>query len=147
MWPGEPLEFDKIYVAPVKNDSFAPQAQGLLTKQIRARLANNLKLELVSSPENVVLEVTIVDFGRFTETFQEDDTARTKSFDVKMAIICTLKNNATGKVYFENYRLSDSVECHASNNNFQVSQYQAIPKLTNKLADLVCDIVYCLGEF
>ncbi|MDR1528019.1 MAG: LPS assembly lipoprotein LptE [Puniceicoccales bacterium] len=142
MRPNTPLEFDKIYVVPIKNDSFAPQAQVLLTKQVRTRLANIAGLELASSPENAaVLEITIVDFGRSVATTQEDDTSRAKSFNVKMAIVCALRNNITGKVYFKDYRISDFVECHMSNNNFQAFQYQAIPKLTNKLANKVCDII------
>jgi hypothetical protein len=140
--PGTSLEFDKIYVAPVKNDSFAPQAQALLTKQIRTKLANCPGLELASSSENAaILEVTIIDFGQSMATTRDDDTIRAKSFDVKMSVSCTLSDDATGKVYFKNYHMSDSVECHAFDDNFQASQYQAIPQLTNKLADKICDAV------
>ncbi|MDR0742162.1 MAG: LPS assembly lipoprotein LptE [Puniceicoccales bacterium] len=142
MKPNTPLEFDKIYVVPIKNDSFAPQTQVSLTKQVRTKLSNIVGLELALSPENAaILEITIVDFGRSMATTQEDDTSRAKSFDVKMAIICTLRNSVTGRVYFRDYRISDVVECHTSNGNFQAFQYQAIPKLTNKLADKVCDII------
>jgi hypothetical protein len=142
MRPSTPLEFDKIYVVPIKNDSFAPQVQVSLTKQVRTRLSNIVGLELASSPENAaVLEITIVEFGRSMATTQEDDTSHAKSFDVRMAMVCTLSNSVTGRVYFRDYRISDSIECHTSNNNFQAFQYQAIPKLTHKLADKVCDII------
>jgi hypothetical protein len=142
MRPSTPLEFDKIYVAPIKNDSFAPQAQVSLTKQVRTKLANITGLELASSPENAaVLEITIVDFGRFMATAQEEDTSRAKSFDMRMVIFCTLINSITGKVYFKDYRISDVVECHTSNGDFQAFQYQAIPKLSNKLADEICNVI------
>ncbi|MDR2628502.1 MAG: LPS assembly lipoprotein LptE [Puniceicoccales bacterium] len=142
MRPNTPLEFDKIYVAPIKNDSFAPQVQESLTKQTRTKLTNITGLELASSPENAaVLEITVVDFGRSTATTQEDDTSRAKSFNIRMEILCTLSNNITGRVYFRDYHISDVVECHTSNGDFQAFQYQAIPRLANKLADKVCDII------
>jgi hypothetical protein len=140
--PYTPLEFDKIYVAPIRNDSFAPQTQVSLTKQVRTKLSNISGLELSSSPENAAtLEITIVDFGKYMATAQEEDTSRAKSFDIRMVILCTLSNNVTGRVYFRDYRISDVVECHTSKDNLQELQYQAIPKLANKLADRVCDII------
>jgi hypothetical protein len=140
-----PLEFDKIYVAPIKNDSFAPQAQELLTKQIRKKLATHPGLEVVSSPENAgILEITIVDFGQSTATTSDNDTIRAKSFDVRMAVVCTLSNSETGKVYFTDFSIVEAVECHVLNNDFQASQYQAIPKLTSKLADRIYDFIYNL---
>jgi hypothetical protein len=139
--PYTPLEFDKIYVAPIKNDSFAPQTCVTLTKQVRTKLANISGLELASSPENAAtLKITIIEFGRLMATTQEDDTSQTKSFNIRMAILCTLSNNVTGRVYFEDYRISDFIECH-SNDNFQALQSQAMPKLASRLADKVCDII------
>ncbi|MDR0693402.1 MAG: LPS assembly lipoprotein LptE [Puniceicoccales bacterium] len=140
--PISPLEFDKIYVAPIRNDSFAPQTQEVLTRRVRSRLTNISGLELAPSPENAaVLEITIIEFGRFLATTQEDDTSQAKSFNIRMAIHCSLSNNLTGRVFFRDYRISDFIECHTSNDDFQTLQYQAIPRLANKIADKVCDVI------
>ncbi|MDR1457690.1 MAG: LPS assembly lipoprotein LptE [Puniceicoccales bacterium] len=142
MKPITPLEFDKIYVAPIRNDSFAPQTQEVLTKRVRTKLTNISGLELAPSPENAAtLEITIIEFGRSLATTQEDDTSQAKSFSIKMAIHCTLSNNVTGRVYFKDYRISDFLECHTLDGDLQVLQRQAIPRLANKLADQVCDII------
>ncbi|MDR2737672.1 MAG: LPS assembly lipoprotein LptE [Puniceicoccales bacterium] len=138
---GTSLEFERIYVAPVKNDSYARQAQALLTGQIREKLANQPNLELALSPENAaVLRITITEINRSVATASKDDTAYARSFDVIMSILCTLVDEKSGKVYFEDYKISDSVECFVVD-DYIGAEYQIMPHLTEKLADRVCEAV------
>jgi hypothetical protein len=138
---GARLSFSRIYVPPAKNDSFAPQVQALLTKQIRAKLANQQNLEIAPSPENaVILEVSIVKFEQFVAATNGNDTALAKSFNEKMTVACTLRSGETGKIYFKDHRLSDSVECDAFG-DYHEARYQIMPQLTEKLADKICEIV------
>jgi hypothetical protein len=138
---GVPLEFDKIYVAVAKNNSFAPQVRELLTRQVRLRLANQYGLNVVESAENVaILETTVVEFRQFVATTRENDTVSAKSFDVRMSVRCTLRNGATGKVYFSDHLFSDSVACH-SPEDYQQAKYQIMPRLTEKIADQICRAV------
>jgi hypothetical protein len=138
---GSDLPFDRIYVAPVKNDSFAPQAQALLTKQIRSKLVNQTNLEIAPSPSNAaILEITITKFGQSIATTSRNDTVQAHSFDVKMTVVCTLRDSETEKVYFSDYSVSDSVECHGEG-DYQGAKHQIMPQLTEKLAEKICEIV------
>jgi outer membrane lipopolysaccharide assembly protein LptE/RlpB len=138
---GTHLAFDRIYVAPVRNDSFASQSQALLTKQVRRKLADEPNLEITATPKNAaVLEITIVKFEQTTATRDTDDTVRAKSFNVQMSVVCTLTDGATGKAYFKDCDLSDSVECHTFA-DYQEARHQIMPKLTEKLATRICEAV------
>ncbi|MDR1413606.1 MAG: LPS assembly lipoprotein LptE [Puniceicoccales bacterium] len=138
---GAHLEFSRIYVSPVKNDSFAPQVQALLTRQIREKLANQQNLEIAPSPENsVTLEITIENFEQSVATTHGGDTTAAKSFNEKMTVICTLRDDRIGKTYFKNYKLSDSVECQVLG-DYNEARHQIMPQLTDKLADKICEIV------
>ncbi|MDR3144343.1 MAG: LPS assembly lipoprotein LptE [Puniceicoccales bacterium] len=135
------LEFGEIYVAPVKNDAFAPQVQALLTKHVREKLARQPNVKVAKSAASaVVLDVTIVAFEQSAASILRDDTMRAQSFDVKMTVACTLEDRATGRVFFKNHRLSDSVECHVGG-DYQSARHQMMPQLTQKLADKICEIV------
>jgi hypothetical protein len=139
---GTSLTFNSIYVAPVKNDSFAPQAQALLGKQIRKKLDSQPNLEIAMTSDNAaVLEITIVNFEQSPATMRSDDTAQARSFKVTMTVICTLSDAKTGKIYFKDHCLSSSVECYAFDDNCREGKYQIMPRLTEKLADNICEIV------
>ena len=138
---GSHLPFDRIYVAPIKNDSLAPQAQALLTKQVRRKLADKPGLDIFAIPEDgAILEITIVKFEQLIATRKTDDTAAAESFDIKMSVVCTLTDWKTGKIYFKDLQLSDSVECHTFA-DYQEARHQMMPKLTEKLATKICEAV------
>ena len=66
-----PLPFDRVYVAPVKNKSFAPQSQALLTKSVRNKLANQPGIKLAESPDNAaILEITIIKYGQSSAGYE-----------------------------------------------------------------------------
>ena len=124
-----PLPFDRVYVAPVKNKSFAPQSQALLTKSVRNKLANQPGIKLAESPDNAaILEITII-------RVVYDDW---KAYDVDMFVSCSLVDGKTGKVYFKDHKVSASVECR-DRENYQEAKYQAMPQLVQKLADKICE--------
>ncbi|MDR1433169.1 MAG: LPS assembly lipoprotein LptE [Puniceicoccales bacterium] len=138
---GSHLAFARIYVAPVRNDSLAPQAQALLTKQVRRKLADEPNLEIAAEPESAaILEITIVKFEQTVASTDTNDTINAKSFNVQMSVTCTLKDGQTGKIYFKDHKLSDSVECHAVA-DYQEAKHQIMPKLTEKLATRICEAV------
>ena len=48
---GAYIPFEKIYVHPASNESFAPQSQALITTNIRKTLLRDGRVKLVSSEE------------------------------------------------------------------------------------------------
>ena len=146
-----PLPFDRVYVAPVKNKSFAPQSQALLTKSVRNKLANQPGIKLAGSPDNAaILEITIIKYGQSSAGYeyvekQENQNNNEKheyddwkTYDVDMSVSCSLVDGKTGKVYFKDHKVSASVECR-DRENYQEAKYQAMPQLVQKLADEICE--------
>lgn len=141
-----PLPFSRIYVAPVKNESFAPQAQALLTKSVRNKLANQPGIKLAESPDNAaILEITIIKYGQSSAGYEYVEKKNGdkkhdgwKVYDVDMSVSCSLVNGKTGKVYFKDHKVSASVECR-DRENYQEAKYQAMPQLVQKLADEICE--------
>jgi hypothetical protein len=141
--PSSGLPFRRIYVAPVKNDSFAPQAQALLTKQLRIKLSKRPELELAESAENAaLLEVELVGFDQSVATEMESDTACTKSLDVTLVAFFTLSDVQCGVVryHIKDCKAVASIECHEGG-SYRDAKYQSMPRLTDKLADKICDIL------
>ena len=141
-----PLPFDRVYVAPVKNESFAPQSQALLTKSVRNKLANQPGIKLAESPDNAaVLEITIIRYGQSSAGYEYVEKQNGdkkyddwKAYDVNMSVSCSLVNGKTGKVCFKDRKVSASVECR-DRENYQEAKYQAMPQLIQKLADKICE--------
>ena len=137
---GTKLPFKKIYVAPVKNDAYAPQAQALLTKKIRTKLANYPGIELTSAPtDGAVLDIKIVSFSEPTDTTGDFDTFREDSVVMSMTVKVSL-TNLDGDKIFENAEFSENAEEYIASSNINV-RYQMMPNLLEKLATKICDAI------
>ena len=137
---GGNLAFNRIFVPPVRNNSFAPQAQAVLTQYVRNHLSQYPGLCLSDSGDSAaVLDITITDFYRSLATTKESDSVRAKSFDVVMVVSCTL-TNSDGHVLLKDHRVSSTVECYAVD-DYQEAQYQIMPQLAEKLSRKICETV------
>lgn len=136
--PGvDALQFRTIYVAPVKNNSFAPQAQVLLTDQI-IQLLQQSGLQTTQHEEeaDASLRVVLTQYDRVTSTTMENDTDIASSFYVTMVASCTLTDNNSECVYFLNRPISATINAQAQS-SVQRVLYQDMPTLTLKLADQI----------
>ena len=83
---GNPAElaFESIYVQPVTNDSFAPQAQAILSTQIRDAFIRDGRTKLVTSREaaDAVLIVNLTEYNRRAAARQSVDTTVAASFSL-----------------------------------------------------------------
>lgn len=137
---GGNLVFNKVFVSPVRNSSFAPQAQAALTQCVRNHLSQYPGLSLADSADSAaVLDITITDFYRSLATTKESDTVRAQSFDVVMVVSCTLVNS-DGRVLLKNHKVRDSVECYAVD-DYHEAQHQIMPQLADKLSKKICELV------
>lgn len=137
---GSNLVFDRIFVPPVRNNSFATQAQAVLTQYVRNYLSQRPGVSLADSADlAAVLDITITDFFRSLATTKESDSVRAKSFDVVMVVSCTL-TNSDGSILLKDYKVRESVECYAFD-DYQEAQYQIMPRLAEKLAKKISELV------
>ena len=138
---GTSLKFSKIYVAPVRNDSFAPQAQALLTRQLRHKLSSYPGMSLASTQQGAaVLDVTLTDISYSAETIDETDSEKAKTFEIKLSAQCSLFGGSDDHVYFQDIPVSAGIECYAFK-DFQAAKYQLMPQITEQLAEKIVQLV------
>ncbi|NBB80114.1 MAG: hypothetical protein GVY36_11830, partial [Verrucomicrobia bacterium] len=142
-----------IYVKPVQNDSFAPQAQALLTSQIREALIRDGRLRLVTSEKaaDAVLLVKLTQYSRETATRDRQDTTVGVDFDLNLAAEVTLFDQVNGQYFFKERLLSERSNAFVDNpfappgttrsQGFLQAEYQAMPRITRDLAKKIADEV------
>lgn len=151
--PGADLPFETIYIRPAKNDSFAPQAQALLSGEVRQVILRDTRVRLVMNEENAdaTLEVTITDYKRQPAARQREDTVQARDFDLDLVASISLRNNVDGVDYFTNRTVRERTNAYVENpyadssalstQNFLQAEYEAMPRLTRDLARKIADEV------
>lgn len=152
---GNPAElpFQSIYVKPVTNDSYAPQAQALLSSQIRDAFIRDGRTKLVASEADAdaVLLVNLTEYNRRAAARQSSDTVRAADFDLTLVTEVSLYNQNKGDYFFQKRVIQESSNAFVGNpyattgavqtQDFLQSEYQAMPLLTRDLARKIADEV------
>lgn len=152
---GNPVEltFESIYIQPVTNDSFAPQAQTLLSAQIRDAFIRDGRTKLVTSREaaDAVLLINLTEYNRYAAARQSDDTTSAASFRLVLAAEVSLFNQNKGDYYFLKRIINESSSAYVDNpyatpaiaqtQDFLQMEYQAMPRLTHDLSRRIADEV------
>jgi hypothetical protein len=133
---GSALKFQTLFVAPVVNTAAIPQAQVLVTTQIREALLHDGRVTLVDSPgaADAVLQVTLTSYSRVVAVTRPDDTGLARRFDVSLHAEATLTDNRTRQPYFTRRPLVAQRGVF-TDNGLVPSEYQALPLLAELLAD------------
>ena len=146
-----PLSFKSIYIAPVQNDSFAPQAQAQLSIQIRETFIRDGRIQVVSKPDkaDVVLETTLTEYRRPASARSSTDTVEATDFDLTLEANFSLFENKTSKFLLNNARARASVNTKTNNpyqeasitnsDSFHLAERQAMPLLARDLAREITD--------
>ncbi len=137
--PGE-LPFRTVYVEPVKNRTYAPQAQELLTRQLITDL-RQAGVTTVASPTgaDATLTVTLADFQRLGTATQAADTGLAASYLLVLEADCSLIAR-NGNAYFEDRRILAREQIFLDSGQ-QPAEFQAMPVLTRTLAGNIADAV------
>ena len=147
------LPFESIYIKPVTNDSFAPQAQALISSQIRDIFIHDGRTKLVTSSEaaDAVLIVKLTEYKRYPAARRSVDTKVAASFALVLNAEVSLFNQNKGDYYFQEriVRKSSSAYLNAPYDttatnqpqDFLQSEHQVMPRLTRDLARRIADEV------
>lgn len=135
------LSFDSIYIEPIRNDSFAPQAQALLDQQLTMAFMEDARVKVAREDDaEALLSIVLVDYRTNISATEESDTAVGRSFNLTLVAHCTLVDAQTGDVLFlRDIPVSATVDAFADE-GFQQSEYQAMPVLTRNLAKNIRDL-------
>ena len=127
--------FRSIHVPVVRNNTFAPQMQGYLTRAIREEFtkgSSSLSLQEEDTAE-AVLRITLTQYNRRTATVNPNDTGEPTSFNLRLTATATLENQRTGEIYFKDRRFEEVIQSFGSD-QLPERERQNLPLLARKLA-------------
>ena len=127
--------FQSLFVEPVANRTLVPQAQALISNQLRTGFARDARVRLVNTPTgaDAVLSVALTGYRREVAAVREGDTGLARKFNVTLEATCTLRDQRTGKLIFENRPIQAVREVFTDGGQLQ-SEYQVLPLLAEALA-------------
>lgn len=148
-----PIPFESIYVKPVTNSSYAPQAQALLSSNLREAFISDGRLKLVRSEEDadIVLLVDITEYSRRSASLDSEDTVVATDFDLFLETEVSLFDQNKGAYLFTDRKILERTNTYVDNpyadptgtdtDDFLQSEYNAMPRLTRGLARKIADEV------
>lgn len=126
--------FRSIYVLPVSNASFAPQAQAILTQQIREAFLHDGLVRVENEDKaDAVLEVVLKDFQENVVATRAEDSVLAEKLRLELVADCTLTDSSSGKIYFEDRPVSAAADSFPEDRS-QQAEFRAMPVLTQNLA-------------
>jgi hypothetical protein len=136
------LGFTTLYVAPVANKTLLPQAQAIVSTQLREAFIKDARVTLVDSAADAdaTLSVTITDYHREVTAAREDDTGLARKFALTLGTTCTLRDNRSGKELFAKRAVSVQRDAYTDSGQLQ-SEYQTLPLLADALAQKISHTV------
>lgn len=139
------IAFDSLFIQPAQNASFAPQAQQLLSTQIRKSIIRDGRVSLSNHPSqaDARLEVELLDYQRNLSAYRRDDIDLARSYSLTLLAKISLWD-ARQKVYlFKDRTVQASQQSYVENpyqanaisaQNFNAAEYNSMPQLTHRLA-------------
>jgi hypothetical protein len=128
-------KFSTLFVAPIRSEALIPQAQVLVTTQIRDAVIRDGRVKLVDSPADAdaVLHVSLIGYDRAVAVSRADDTGLARRFDVSLRAHLTLTDNRSNKDYFHD-RLVVAKRGVFTDSGSIPSEYHGMPLLAEQLA-------------
>lgn len=148
--PGE-LAFTSIYVMPVENNSFAPQAQAQVSSDLREAFIRDGRVKLVASEEaaDVVLMVSLADYSRSPSARANVDTVKAFDFDITLTSNVSLYDPINGNYLFKNDLIEARTNAYTENpyaapaalntQTYHIAERQAMQNLSRSLAQKIAD--------
>jgi len=132
---GSAAKFTTLFIAPITTEALIPQAQALVTTQLREAFIHDGRVKLVNSAESAdaVLTVTLAGYDRAVAVSRPDDTGLARRFDVTLRAKATLTDTRTKQAYFS-ARQIDARRGVFTDSGLVPSEYQALPLLAEILA-------------
>ncbi len=139
---GGQLAFTTLYIEPVENKALLPESTALVSTQLREAILRDGRVTLVNDPAqaDAVLHVTLTNYSRAQTAARSDDTGLARKFQLTLLAVCTLRDNHTSRLLFENRPVSAVKEAYTDSGQLQ-SEYNTLPLLAASLADSVAHAV------
>ncbi|HTB62154.1 MAG TPA: LptE family protein [Opitutales bacterium] len=137
------LDFQSLYIAVAKNNSFGAQASEPVTRELRQTFLQEGNLRLADQADaDATLDVIISNYTRAADATQQGNTLNAQSYTLTLTANCTLVDNRTGKTYFKDRQVSATEDALVQNgDNFNEAEYQSMAKLARDLSVKIKDTV------
>lgn len=144
------IPFKSIYIKPASNHSFAPQAQPIVSAQIREAFIRDARVKLVASEEaaDAVLFVDLTEYDRSAGARSSLDTTIAKDFNIRLTAKVSLFNQAQGNYLFKERSIQADTQAYIGNPyaeseiiSYQQSERQAMTQLAREIARKITDEV------
>jgi hypothetical protein len=147
------LPFQTIYIQPATNHSYAPQAQAVLSAQLREVFIRDARVKVLANEEeaDAVLLVDLTDYNRNPAARNANDTETAQNFDITLSSAISLYNQNTGEYFFEKRPVTNRTVAYIKNpytpagtlttQSFSQTEYQTMPILARGLARKIADEV------
>ena len=142
--------FKSIYIKPTTNHSFAPQAQPIVSAQIRETFIHDARVKLVASEEeaDAVLLVDLTKYDRSAGARNSQDTVIANDFDITLTAEVSLYNQTKGDYLFKERPIQATTHAYIGNPysegeiiSYQQSERQAMTQLAREMARKITDEV------
>ncbi|HWA27284.1 MAG TPA: LPS assembly lipoprotein LptE [Lacunisphaera sp.] len=133
---GSTPKFATLYIAPVTSEALIPQAQALVTTELREAFIRDGRVRLVNSADeaDAVLTVALAAYNRAVAVSRPDDTGLARRFDVNLTARATLTDNRTKQPLFTQ-RALEARRGVFTDSGLVPSEYQALPLLAGLIAN------------
>ncbi|MBT4757166.1 MAG: hypothetical protein HOO08_02115 [Opitutae bacterium] len=151
------IPFKSIYIKPATNQSFAPQAQPIVSAQIRETFIRDARVKLVANQADAdaILYVDLTDYKRSAGSRNSTDTAIANNFYIRLTAKVSLFDQSKGNYLFQQrsiqadtnayignpYNGSISAEVDNQIISYQVSERQAMEQLAREIGRKITDQV------
>lgn len=144
------IPFKSIYIKPTTNHSYAPQAQPIVSAQIRETFIRDARVKLVASEDeaDAVLYVDLTKYTRSAGARNSNDTVRANTFDVTLTAELSLYSKTRGDYLFQERSVNARTNAYIGNPytdseiiSYQQSERQAMEQLAREMARKVTDEV------
>lgn len=133
---GAKVKFTTLFIAPVVGKTVIPQAQALVTTQLREAFIRDGRVALADSADaaDAVLRISLVGYNRTVAVARADDTGLARRFDLTLQAQATLTDNRNKKTYFADRALS-ATRGVFTDSGLVPAEYETMPLLAEQLAD------------
>lgn len=132
---GSAPKFSKLFIAPVTSGALIPQAQVLVTTQLREAFLRDGRVTLVNSADaaDAVLQISLASYGREVAVSRQNDTGLARRYDVTLQAHATLTDNRSKQAVFTARPLTAQRGVF-TDGGLVPAEYQTLPLLAELLA-------------
>jgi hypothetical protein len=130
--------FKTMFIEPIRNVSYAPQAQALLSDALARAFATDGTIRLTGKGmADADMRVTIVDYRQTMAASLDTDTVLAASYEVVLEAKVSIVDAQSGRFWIQDLPVSATTQIFTKSGYVQ-GPFEGMPVLTRDLANKIC---------